>query len=237
LIGAIKFFEETAPSVYSLGLFVRLSFCNIEVHPNHAPTPKPHEPNVIASASDDVVHADMQRWLERAVIGLNLCPFAKAVHVKQQIHYATTRATDDEAVLQALANELAALLEIDPEVRSTTMLMVPDHLADFLDFNDFLGLADALIEDMGLESTMQIASFHPQYQFADTAPDDITNYTNRAPYPTLHLLRQDSVDRAVDAFPEAENIFGANIETLEKLGLAGWNALDVGARASEASSE
>jgi uncharacterized protein len=168
-----------------------------------------------------------REWLERAVIGLNLCPFAKAVHVKGQIHYAVSRATDIEALLNDLSIEARDLIACSDEARSTTLLMVPDFLSDFLDFNDFLDLADGLLETLKLDGTLQIASFHPQYQFANTAPDDITNYTNRAPYPTLHLLREDSVDVAVAAFPDAERIFEANIETLEKLGHSGWAALDL----------
>ena len=181
----------------------------------------------IRSTDADIVRA-MQRWLERAVIGLNLCPFAKAVHVKGQIHYAVSHATDVEALREALGTELDGLLAEAAAVRDTTMLMAPDMLADFLDFNDFLAEADALLAERGLEGTVQIASFHPDFQFGGTAPDDITNYTNRAPYPTLHLLREDSVARAVQAFPEAEAIFERNMQTLEDLGHAGWQALGIG---------
>jgi hypothetical protein len=181
----------------------------------------------LSSSDGDIVLA-MQTWLERAVIGLNLCPFAKAVHVKGQIHYAVCHVTDAEALRKALAAELDALMAEDAAVRDTTLLIVPDMLADFLDFNDFLAEADDLLDELGLEGTVQIASFHPDYQFGGTAPGDITNYTNRAPYPTLHLLREDSVERAVEAFPEAEAIFERNMQTLETLGQAGWEALGVG---------
>jgi hypothetical protein len=166
--------------------------------------------------------------LERAVIGLNLCPFAKAVHTKGQIHYAVTAATETEALLAALAEELEALAECDPEQRSTTLLVVPFVFPDFLDFNDCLELADQLLVDMKLDGILQIASFHPRFQFAGTLPDDITNATNRAPYPTLHLLRESSIDAAVAAFPEAESIYLKNIATLEALGPAGYAALEVG---------
>jgi hypothetical protein len=172
--------------------------------------------------------ADMRRWLERAVIGLNLCPFAKAVHVKAQIHYAVYLPADNGALLDALlaqANELAAL---DASVRDTTLLIAPNTLADFLDFNDFTARAERKLARAGFDGVFQLASFHPQFQFAGTESDDITNATNRAPYPTLHLLREDSVSRAVEAFPEAEAIFERNIETLEALGQDGWAALDVG---------
>lgn len=176
----------------------------------------------------DAVMQDMRIWLERAVIGLNLCPFAKAVHVKGQIHYAVSLTADPQVLLQDLAQELKALATMDPEVRDTTLLIAPLGLPDFLDFNDFLAEADRTLFDLELDGVLQIASFHPDFQFAGTAPDDITNFTNRAPYPTLHLIREASIDRAVQAFPEAETIFEKNMQTLEQMGHAGWGALDVG---------
>ncbi len=176
-----------------------------------------------------VVEEDTRAWLERAVIGLNLCPFAKAVHVKGQIHYAVSAATSADELLDQLAAELRALVEMPAEVRDTTLLMTPCMLQDFLDFNDFLARADAVLVGLGLDGELQIASFHPHYQFAGTAADDITNHTNRAPYPTLHLLREASIDRAVEAFPDAEEIFGRNMLTLQALGAHGWAALGVGA--------
>ncbi len=176
----------------------------------------------MTTISDETIIADTTAWLTRAVIGLNLCPFAKAVHVKGQIRYVVTRATTPEALLQDLINELDHLAEANPEVIDTTLLIHPHVLGDFLDYNDFLDVADAALEDLDLEGILQVASFHPQFQFADTEADDITNYTNRSPYPTLHLLREDSVSRAVEAFPEAESIFEKNIATLRKLGHDGW---------------
>jgi hypothetical protein len=172
--------------------------------------------------------ADTRRWLERAVIGLNLCPFAKAVHVKGQIHCAVSQAVDTETLLDALKYELKSLVALEASARDTTLLIATECLQEFLDFNDFLGQADRVLADMGLEGVVQIASFHPQFQFAGTAADDITNFTNRAPYPTLHLLREDSIDRAVEAFPQAEDIFEKNMQTLTELGHQGWAALDVG---------
>jgi hypothetical protein len=169
--------------------------------------------------------AETRAWIERAVIGLNLCPFAKAVHAKGQIRYVASDDTDPEDLLTTLCEELQFLAKADPAEVDTTLIVHPRVLTDFLDFNDFLELADQAVEDMGLEGVLQVASFHPDYRFAGSADDDIANYTNRAPYPTLHLLREDSVDRAVDAFPEAERIYEANIETLEKLGAEGWAAL------------
>lgn len=173
----------------------------------------------------ETVIADTQRWLERAVIGLNLCPFAKSVHVKGQVHYVVSPATSPPELLEQLRRELAALHAADPERRDTTLLIAPYCLQEFLDFNDFLDEADAVLEALGLEGELQIASFHPQFQFAGTDADDITNYTNRAPYPTLHLLREASIDRAVEAFPEAETIYEKNMQTLRQLGHAGWAGL------------
>jgi hypothetical protein len=165
---------------------------------------------------------ETQDWLIKAVIGLNLCPFAKAVHVKEQIKYVVSEATTVEQLLESLAQELEFLAEVSREKTDTTLLIHPNVLNDFLDYNDFLELADQLLEDLDLDGELQIASFHPQYQFAGTEIDDVTNFTNRSPYPALHLLREDSIDEAVKAFPEAEAIFETNMQTMEKLGTDGW---------------
>ena len=178
----------------------------------------------------ETVIADTVRWLERAVIGLNLCPFAKGVHTKGQIHYVVSEATDARGLLEDLQRELEALAEISPAKRDTTLLMAPQCLEDFLDFNDFLELVDELVEAMDLGGILQVASIHPRFQFDGTAEDDVTNATNRAPYPTLHLLREDSIDQAVEAFPEAETIYERNMQVLGELGAQGWAALDVGPR-------
>lgn len=174
--------------------------------------------------ADAVVGATRQ-WLERAVIGLNLCPFAKAVHVKQQIRYVVSDTQTPDALLAELERELAFLVEADPAQVDTTLLIVPQQFAAFLDFFFFLNEAEALLKRMELTGVLQIASFHPHFEFAGNDPDDIANHTNRSPYPTLHLLREASLDRAVAAFPDAAEIYERNIETLEKLGHAGWNAL------------
>jgi len=179
-------------------------------------TPTPEAAGVITA---------MQQWLERAVIGLNLCPFAKAVHVKGQIRYVVYPGNDAQECLALLRAELDDLAVADPELRDTTLLIAPHAWPEFLDFNDFLDQADRVLRKAKLDGVLQIASFHPQFQFADSEPDDISNYTNRAPFPTLHLLREASIDRAVQAFPHAESIFDKNIETLERLGHAGWEAL------------
>ena len=178
--------------------------------------------------SAEVVVRDTRRWLERAVIGLNLCPFAKAVHVKGQVHYAVSQASAPADLLAELGAEVDALLSLEPTVRETTLLIAPHCLSDFLGFNDFLARAERLIRKRRLDGIVQLASFHPRYQFEGTQADDITNFTNRSPYPTLHLLREDSIERAVQAFPEAQAIYEANMETLRRLGPEGWAALDVG---------
>ena len=183
-----------------------------------------------ADASPDGVPASLaiaetRAWVRRAVIGLNLCPFARAVDAKDQIRYVFSDATDAETLLATLVVELQRLADTDAELVDTTMVIHPRVFADFEDFNDFLELADAAVEDLELDGILQVASFHPRFQFADTEPDDITNATNRSPYPTLHLLREESVDRAVAAFPEAEAIFERNMATLEKLGAPGWAAV------------
>jgi hypothetical protein len=175
--------------------------------------------------SHDLVIAETRAWVRRAVIGLNLCPFARGVETKDQIRYVVTEADDVETLLATLCVELQRLADTDPAVVETTLLVHPHVLADFQDFNDFLELADAAVEELDLEGVLQVASFHPDFQFADTAPADVTNATNRAPYPTLHLLREESVDKAVAAFPEAESIFETNMATLEQLGREGWSRL------------
>ena len=168
------------------------------------------------------VIAETKAWLEHAVIGLNLCPFAKAVYVKNQIRYVVSNATTSEDLATVLASELEILQSIDPATLDTTLLIHPYVLSDFLDYNDFLDVADAMLDDLGLAGEIQLASFHPHYQFAGTGPDDIDNFTNRSPYPILHLLRETSIDSAVAAFPQASDIFENNIATLRSLGNAGW---------------
>jgi hypothetical protein len=179
--------------------------------------------------SDEQAVAATQRWVERAVIGLNLCPFAKAVQVKQQIRYVVSAAQTPEELLNDFLREVEVLAEASPAEIDTTLLIHPHVLGDFLDYNDFLDVVDAALADVDLDGELQVASMHPHYQFADTEPDDITNYTNRSPYPTLHLLREASVDQAVAAFPEAEQIFEKNIETMRRLGHEGWNELGLAA--------
>jgi hypothetical protein len=169
--------------------------------------------------------AATRHWLERAVIGLNLCPFARAVHLKQQIRWVESPARDADGLLADLVHELQLLAAADPEKVETTLLIHPHALNDFLDYNDFLDVADAAIEDFGLTGILQVASFHPDYQFEGTAPDDVDNFTSRSPHPMLHLLREDSIARAVAAVPDTAAIYERNIETLRRLGVDGWHRL------------
>jgi len=173
----------------------------------------------------DAVLAATRRWLELAVIGLNLCPFAKAVYVKDQVRIVSTDTTSPEQLLAQLGEELLHLRDTPAEQTDTTLLVHPHVLQDFLDYNDFLDQADALVEALELDGVLQVASFHPDYRFADSAPDDIENYSNRAPWPILHLLREDSVGRAVDAYPDADVIVERNYATLRQLGHDGWRRL------------
>jgi hypothetical protein len=180
---------------------------------------------VMQGAGTAAVVAATRTWLERAVIGLQLCPFARAVYVNEQVRYVVSDAQTPIALAEALERELHTLIATDASVIDTTLLIHPQVLTDFLDYNDFLDIAEATVEALGLEGVVQIASFHPAYQFAGTASGDVTNFTNRSPYPMLHLLREASVSRAVEAFPDAPNIYQRNIETLRRLGAQGWAAL------------
>lgn len=170
---------------------------------------------------DDILAAT-RHWLARAVIGLNLCPFAKSVYVKEQVRYAISEATTLEDALADLETELRALEAADPQQVDTTLVIYPRAFADFVDYNDALFFADRLVRQLRLDGVLQIASFHPEYRFEGSEADDIENYTNRAPYPILHLLREDSIARAVDAFPDTSAIYEKNQETLRRLGHDGW---------------
>lgn len=180
--------------------------------------------------SSSHVLAETRAWVNRAVIGLNLCPFAGGVQVRDQVRYVESTATEVDELVAVLRDELNGLSTSDPAVRETTLLIHPHVLGDFLDYNDFLVVGDALLVEMGLDGILQIASFHPQFQFAGTTTDDVTNATNQSPYPTLHLLREQSVERAVAAMAQPSSIYMHNIETMRTLGAAGWAALQTQCR-------
>ena len=176
---------------------------------------------------------DTQKWLLDAVVGLNLCPFAKSVVVKEMVRYRVCTSADSADLLVMLREELQHLAEADPNQLDTTLLIAPKALPDFLDFNEFLTDCDDVLTDLGLDGVLQVADFHPHYQFGGTEADDIENFTNRTPYPTLHLLREASIDKAVQAYPDASLIFERNIEVLNQLGHAGWQALGIRARLAD----
>jgi hypothetical protein len=184
-----------------------------------------NDTSMVALPTSDEAVEHSRLWLEKAVIGLNLCPFAKAVHKKGQIRYVVSAATQPLELLDDLKRELEYLRDVGADSVDTTLLIHPGVLDDFKDFNEFLEVADLAVEDLGLDGDIQVASFHPRFQFEGTGPDDVTNYTNRSPYPTLHLLREDSIDKAVAAFPDASKIFEANMATLDELGVEGWKKL------------
>jgi hypothetical protein len=147
------------------------------------------------------------------------------VYVKNQVRLVVSKAKHADGLLEELDRELDLLAATPADEVDTTLLIHPTLFDEFLDFNDFLEIAEGVVDEHGLEGVIQLASFHPQFQFDGTEVDDISNYTNRAPFAILHLLREESVERAVEAFPEAEAIFEQNIATLEKLGHKGWKAL------------
>ena len=177
------------------------------------------------SAEDQAIIDGTRLWIERAVIGLNLCPFARAPFQHGRVRLRVSQARDAEGVLDDLCGELQSLHAAHPLECETTLLIVPHTLADFLDFNDFLDQADAAIEVLKLEGEIQVASFHPDFCFADSAADDVANCTNRSPWPILHLLRESSIERAVDAGADTDDIYRRNVDTLHRLGWPGWKAL------------
>jgi len=178
-----------------------------------------------APASDETIIAQTRAWIEKAVIGLDLCPFAQAVHMSDRIRYRVSDAQSNQALLEHLRAELRALQDADPQIVETVLLIHPQVLSDFYEYNAFLDEAEEAVDELDLTGVLQVASFHPHYQFADTAPDDIENYTNRSPYPMLHLLRESSIERAVAAMADPAQIYEKNIETLRSLGHEGWRRL------------
>jgi hypothetical protein len=192
---------------------------------NGHPSEAAQSPAGESTTSDATLIAATRRWIERAVIGLNLCPFARLPFVQQRIRFVVSAARDTQALLDDLHRELRALHAADPWVCETTLLIHPHVLGDFLDFNDFLDVADAALRQLDLEGELQVASFHPDYRFADAASDAVENCTNRSPYPTLHLLRESSIGAAIESGIDTDAIYERNIETLRKLGPAAWRAL------------
>jgi hypothetical protein len=181
----------------------------------------------MARPSDDEVLARTRAWLEKAVIGLNLCPFAKAVYTRDRVRLVVSQARHADDLLEELDRELDLLVATPAEQVDTTLLIHPTLFPDFLDFNDFLEIAEGVLDEHGLEGVVQLASFHPQFQFDGTTPEDMGNYTNRAPYAVMHLLREDSVEKAVDSLADPDAVYQENIRTLDRLGLEGWKKLGI----------
>ena len=166
-----------------------------------------------------------RRWVERVVIGLNLCPFAKAVQAKGQVRYVLSRARDIDALRADLVAECEHLRDTPAAITDTTLLVHPWVLTDFLDYNDFLDVADSALVELDLDGVLQVASFHPDYRFAGSAPDDIENHTNRSPFPMQHLLREESIDRAIEAYPASDTIIERNHATMQRVGSDGLRRL------------
>ena len=165
---------------------------------------------------DDKIVASVRQWVELLVVGMNLCPFAKRELVNNRVRFAVTKAITEEQLLIALQAELE-LLNSDPSVE-TTLLIHSNVLQDFYDYNQFLGYAESLLVRMRLEGVYQIAGFHPNYQFGGTDPEDVENYTSRSPYPMLHLIREDSLERVIAHYPDVDQIPSRNIELMNSLG-------------------
>jgi hypothetical protein len=174
--------------------------------------------------TDEIILAT-RRWLEKSVIGLNLCPFAEGPYRGNRVRFFVSEQRSASGLLEELHSELKSLEAVDPQACETALLIHPWVLNDFIEYNDFLEVCDGVVAELGLEGTLQVASFHPQYQFADSQPGDIENYTNRSPYPMLHLLREASVERAIAATGDTTQIYLRNMRTLRALGHAGWQRL------------
>lgn len=175
--------------------------------------------------NDDAIITQMDQWIRRVVVGLNLCPFARKPLENRQIRITVSQADDVPGLLHDLHAELDRLAHCPASEVETTVIAVPHMLGDFADYNDFLDLAEALVERFGWEGVFQIASFHPHYQFEGTEPDDAENYTNRSPWPALHLLREDSLEQAIASHPAPEQIPERNIAAMNELGQPALEAL------------
>lgn len=163
------------------------------------------------------IEALVRRWLETVVIGLNLCPFSARPFRAGQVRIHVSECRDEVSLLTELQLELTRLDETPAAELETTIIAIPRMLADFLDYNDFLEQVDQLLEHFEWSGEYQVASFHPRYQFAGTRVDDAENFTNRSPVPLLHILREDSVEAALDSHPDPDNIPLANIERMRNL--------------------
>ncbi|MFP5402389.1 MAG: DUF1415 domain-containing protein [Gammaproteobacteria bacterium] len=166
---------------------------------------------------DEQIIADVEQWLDEVVIGLDLCPFAARPRREKRVRIAVSHATTPEALLDDLQAELERLADAPAGELETTLLAIPDMLEDFADYNDFLDAVDLWVEQFGWEGELQVASFHPQYQFADTEADDPGNLTNRSPWPLLHIIREDSLEKAIEHYPDVDGIPERNIARMKAL--------------------
>jgi hypothetical protein len=166
---------------------------------------------------DEQIIADVRSWVDEVVIGLDLCPFAARPRDEKRLRIAVSHATTEEALLDDLQAELERLADTPAEELETTLLAIPDMLENFAGYNDFLDAVELWLEQFGWEGELQVASFHPDYQFADTEPDDAGNLTNRSPWPLLHIIREDSLEKAIEHYPDVEGIPDRNIRRMKAL--------------------
>lgn len=166
---------------------------------------------------DQQIIDDVRTWLDEVVIGLNLCPFAAKPRNENRVRIAISHATDQDTLLNDLQAELEHLSDTPSAELETTLLAIPDMLEDFEDYNDFLDLVDLWLQQFGWEGDLQVASFHPHYQFAETAADDAGNLTNRSPWPLLHIIREESLEQVLAHYPDVDDIPARNIKRMEAL--------------------
>jgi uncharacterized protein len=181
----------------------------------------------VISTTDEKIIAACRHWLEQAVIGLNLCPFARKPYNLNRLRFTLSHARHLDAYLELLEQEILLLLQTPAIEIETTLIIEPQLFTDFDVFLDAATLAEQVLQDVNADGTIQIAPFHPDFQFADEPHNDISNYTNRSPYPILHLIRESSIDQAVAAFPDAATIYERNKALLRRMGAEGWAKLGI----------
>jgi len=166
---------------------------------------------------ENSVEQEVWQWLDNVVIGLNLCPFAKKPRANNQIRLCVSESRKNKTLLGEFEQELVRLQQTSPDDKDTSLFIVSNHLYDFYDYLDFLDAAQLKLENLELEGVFQLASFHPDYVFEGTQPEDRENLTNRAPYPIIHIIREDSMAKVLEKFPNPESIPEINIKTIENL--------------------
>ncbi len=164
---------------------------------------------------------ETKNWVEKLVIGVNLCPFAKLPFQQDRIRFVEVQSEDEADLIRTLLQEMSDLVEQPAAQLETTLIIFPNQLNEFADYLEFVAYADELLQEAELTGILQIASFHPRYQFANTGKDDVENYTNRSPYPMLHLIREESIERVLENFPDPEQIPLRNVAKMKELGHEG----------------